>query len=372
MSRPIPLFKPFVSHDIDKPLLETLHSGYITEGQKVKDFEAAFSAQVDNPYVVAVNSGTSALTLALRLAGVGSGDEVVTTAMTCTATNLPILSLGAIPVFADVDPDTGLIDPYDVALKVTEKTKAIMVCDWGGSACDLDALMATAKRHGIKVIEDSAHALGAYYNHHPVGSVADYTCFSLQAIKHITTVDGGFLTVKNEEDYKRAKKLRWFGIDREGNGLDSRINQDIEEWGYKFHMNDVTATIGLAQLPHLPDVAATHRRHAAIYNELLSPDFKRDFTDGSSFWLFTIQLPSKLLRNKFKEYMTKKDIGVNEVHRRNDEYKVFKPFATQLPNTTLFANRMVCIPVHAGLSDKDVEYVAKTANKFIAEFRQYL
>lgn len=369
----INLFKVFVTTDVDEPLLETLHSGYITQGEKVNDFELAFSNYIGNPFAVAVNSGTSALTLALRVAGVGYGDEVVTTAMTCTATNLPILSLGAIPVFADVDPITGLIDPKDVAKKITNKTKAIMCCDWGGMPCDLDELLEIAHKNGVKLIEDAAHALGAEYGSVPVGDIADFTCFSLQAIKHITTGDGGFLMCKNEDDYHEARTLRWFGIDRDAPATDTRIDQDILNWGYKFHMNDLNATIGIEQLKYLNEIVLSHIANAQYYADKLDSTFiiPHGVARTGSSWLFTVLLPSRLLRDKFKDYMLKKDIQVSQVHKRNDEYTVFRPFKTDLPNTTSFANRMICIPVHWALTKQEVDYIVDSANKFVKEHRQW-
>lgn len=135
---------------------------------------------------------------------------------------------------------------------------------------DLDQIMDIARVHNLKVIEDAAHAFGAEYNGQKVGTIADFTCFSLQAIKHITTGDGGLLTCKDPADYERAKVLRWFGIDRSKSGLDSRIDQDIEEWGYKFHMNDLNATIGIVQMDHVANVLQAHRLNARYYEENLT------------------------------------------------------------------------------------------------------
>jgi perosamine synthetase len=216
----IPLFKVHMPKEVDKPLLEVLHSGYITQGEKVEQFEKKFADMMQYKHVVSVNSGTSALTLALRLAGVGYGDEVVTTPMTCTATNLPILSLGAKPVFADVDSETGLIDPASVLTKITKKTKAIMAVDWGGSPVDVRALMDIGRRYDLRVIVDAAHAIGTHHN-----GEADFVCYSLQAIKHITTVDGGVLACKSPDAYHRGKVLRWFGIDREAPSTDTRMTK---------------------------------------------------------------------------------------------------------------------------------------------------
>lgn len=364
----IPLFKTHTPQTIDKPLLETLHSGYITQGPKVEEFEGRLADFFGTPNVVSLNSGTSALTLAMRVAGIGPGDEVITTAMTCTATNLPVLSLGASLVFADVDPITGNINTESIEKLITKKTKAILFVDWGGMPADLDQIVSIARAHDLKVIEDAAHAFGAEYKGQKVGAISDFTCFSLQAIKHITTGDGGILTTKDPKDAERAKVLRWFGIDRSKNGLDSRIDQDIEEWGYKFHMNDLQATIGIVQMDHVANVLAAHRKNAQYYDKHLDKYFVRQNEGGdrvSAWWLYTLILPSKKERDAFKQYMNDGGVMVNQVHKRNDEYTVFKPFARKgLDSLDYFADRMICIPVHWGLSIEELDQIAGMCNKF--------
>lgn len=371
----IPLFKPHTPEAIDKPLLETLHSGYITQGPKVDEFEEKVKAFLKFPFVVALNSGTSALTLALRLAGVGPGDEVITTAMTCTATNLPVLSLGGTLVFADIDPTTGNISTKSIQKRITSKTKAILFVDWGGTPADLDEIASIARAHNLRVIEDAAHAFGADYKGRKVGAVSDFTCFSLQAIKHITTGDGGLLTCRNLADYQQAKVLRWFGIDRSKNGLDSRIDQDIEEWGYKFHMNDLNATIGIVQMDFIEGIIKAHRSNASYYNENLDVYFDTicDRPDESAYWLYTMLLPSNEEREAFKLFAADRGIQVSQVHKRNDEYTVFKKFASEdsnLPGVDHFADRMICIPVHWALTEEEREHIVKVCNEFAQTARR--
>lgn len=367
----IPLFKVFMPEEVDEPLLKTLHSGYITQGPKVEEFERNVAVYLGTPNVVALNSGTSALTLALRLANVEAGDEVITTPMTCSATNLPILSLGAKPVFADVDPITGNMSAETIKRNITDKTKAILFVDWGGMPADLDEIMSVARAHNLKVIEDAAHAFGAVYRGKKIGTVADFTCFSLQAIKHITTGDGGILTCKNDSDYKRAKNLRWFGINRNSDSLDSRISEDIQEWGYKFHMNDLNATIGIVQLEFLEWVIGRQRENARLYNDNLDKFFVRQPEDKdirSAQWLYTVLLPSERKREMFKRYMQSYGVQVSQVHRRNDEYSVFQEFAFErLIGLDYFSERMICLPVHWGLSYEDQEYIIRLCNQFAKE-----
>jgi dTDP-4-amino-4,6-dideoxygalactose transaminase len=376
----IPLFNVNMSKSVDEPLLKTLHSGYITEGPLVKEFEEALTSLL-GARTLAVNSGTSALTLALRLAGVAPGYAVISTPMTCTATNLPILSLGGRIIWADVHPKTGLIDPESVRMKLEELpegvVKAVMAVDWGGMPCHLSELRLLAHEYGAFLIEDAAHALGATYGEHPVGSWADMTCFSFQAIKHLTTGDGGAISFNFiEEQYKLGKLLRWFGIDREAVTTgDSRIDIDIPEWGYKFHMNDIAATIGLHNLPELENIIFRHRLYAFNYIYHLDESFfaimqTPDYLYKSAWWLFTILLPNRELRDRFRPYMLEKGIQVSRVHRRNDDYKVFKRFSS---NTLLglkeFSDRMICIPMHAGLKQEDVETIIQACNNFAVKER---
>lgn len=362
----IPLFAVYMPHEVDGPLLQTLHSGYIGQGSRVDEFERAFGERTGNPQVIALNSGTSALTLALRMINLQPQDEVLTTPMTCTATNLPILSFSARPVWVDVNPQTGLMDPMDLLRKRTTRTRAVICVDWGGIPCDIRAIREAAP--GLPIIEDAAHALGARFNGKPVGTQADYTAFSFQAIKHLTTVDGGMLAVRSENAYRRGRLLRWYGIDRENPTGDSRIDVDIREWGYKFHMNDVNATIGLVQLRHLDSVLARHRANAEFYQTHLPHVYRipeEPIGAESAYWLFTILLPSLQDREEFKVFMRERGVQVSQVHRRNDEYAVFKPFAREsLPGVDAFANHMICIPVHWALTERDRSHVLESCEEF--------
>lgn len=352
----IPLFKVHMPADVDQALLDTLHSGYITQGAKVEEFEKELGIYFANDKVLTLNSCTSALTLALRLSGVGYDDEVITTPMTCSATNLPILALGGKPVFADVDPDTGLIDAADVNEKITPKTKAVIAVDWGGAPADVEGLIEVTRHLGIKLIIDAAHAM------HRRDTSADFTCYSLQAIKHITTADGGILVCREQADYEQGKLLRWFGIKRDADSMDSRISEDITRWGYKFHMNDVNATIGLVQMRHLRDVLLAYRSNALAFNHAISDYFIKP--PSADLWVYTLLLPGEELRDRFKEWMAERGIQVSQVHRRNDEYTVFRQFATDLPGVSRFANRMICLPVHYGLSVGDLNAIIDACNQF--------
>ncbi len=355
----IPLFKVFMPESILEPLCQVLLSGYIGEGPKVAEFESQLAPWFGNENVLALNNGTAALQLALRLANVGYGDEVISTAMTCSATNEPILAMGAKIVWADIDPWTGNIDPEDVARKITPKTKAIMCVHWGGYPCELNELNAVAAEHGIKLIEDACHAFGSTYQDKPVGSHSDFACFSFQAIKHMTTVDGGALTCKSKDDCQRGRLLRWYGIDRQDKNKDLRCEADIAEFGYKFHMNDVTATIGLEQLKYVKETVEKHRANGAQYGQALKDlkavkllKYKED--RASSYWLYTIRVKN---RQKFIEHMKNAHVTVSQVHTRNDTHTMLKDFRAELVGVDEFVSEQVSIPVGWWLTKEDVQHV---------------
>ena len=196
----ISLFKVHMPEEVKDSIIKTLYSGFITEGDKAKEFESKFQSWVGNPNTALVNTGTSALTIAIRLAGIKSGDEVISTPQTCLATNAPLFNAGAKIVWADIDPYTGNISPESIKDRITDKTKAIVFVHWSGIPADIDAINKIARENNLKVIEDAAHALGAKYNNIMIGNHSDYVFFSFQAIKQITTVNGGALACKTEED----------------------------------------------------------------------------------------------------------------------------------------------------------------------------
>ena len=366
----IPLFKVFMPESVLEPLREVLLSGYIGEGPRVEEFEHQLGSWFGNNNVLAVNNGTAALQLALRLSNVGYGDEVISTAMTCSATNEPILAMGAKIVWADIDPWTANIDPKDVAKKITPKTKAIMCVHWGGYPCELEELNAIASKHGIKLIEDACHAFGSTYHDKPIGSHSDFACFSFQAIKHMTTVDGGALACKSQADCDRGRLLRWYGINRKSKRSDLRCEADISEYGYKFHMNDVTAAIGIEQLKYVAETIEKHCANAQQYNkafkdlQVVKPlKYKKD--RKSAYWLYTVRVKNSL---NFMEYMKKAGITVSQVHVRNDMHTMFKDFRTKLPAVEEFTSEQVSIPVGWWLKDEDLAKIINTVVKYDSSY----
>jgi perosamine synthetase len=341
--------------------METLRSTFISEGKRVREFEEELTRTLGIKRPVAVNSGTSALHLALVLTGVGPGDEVILPPQTFVASGLAILMCGAKPVFADVERFTGNIDPNLLTEKITPRTKAIMPVHWGGYPCDMDNLNAIARGHGLTVIEDAAHALGAMYKGRPVGTLSRFTAFSFQAIKHLTTGDGGALCCAYEEDYEAARRKRWFGIDRERDRpsiLGERV-YDLEEVGFKYHLNDLAAAVGLGNLPDLPDILAKHRNIARIYYKELSDVpglrlFECCADRESSWWFFSVLVEQ---RDRFIRALKSRGIPSTVVHQRIDRNRVFGGEREELVGQRYFNERQVALPIHFNLLDDEIERV---------------
>ena len=363
MDETIPLFKAHHPRGIGRKIEDVFRKGTITEGEISDEFERSFSEYVGNPYCTLTNSCTSAITLALRLAGVQSGDEVISTPMTCMATNEPIDTIGAKIVWADIDPTTGNIDPQDVERKVARhsKVKAIIAVHWAGQPFDIDAINKIARKNKIKVIEDAAHALDSTYGNKKIGCHSDFVCFSFQAIKHLTTGDGGALFCKKKSDDSRAKRLRWFGLNRKFKG--NKWKQDIKESGYKFHMNNITATIGLEQMKYIKTLTGAHKENAQFYDESLNnpkiQKLRRDSKSSSSCWIYSLLCEN---RDVLQKYLQSKGIHADVVHVRNDKYTVFTDSQLALDNLSYFNSRLLNIPVGWWLSAKNLNYIAKTIN----------
>lgn len=357
-------FQVHISSQAIESATEVLKSGWISQGYKVKEFEAALSSRLGLCKPVAVNSGTSALHLALAVADVGPEDEVILPAQTFVATGMVVLSKQAKPVFADIQCSTGNICPKSVSEKITERTKAIIPVHWGGYPCDLDEINDLAKRHNLIVIEDAAHALGASYKGEPVGSISRFTAFSFQAIKHLTTGDGGVLCCLDEEDYSSALNRRWFGIDRT-NDQPSVLGEreyDIKEVGYNYHMNNLAAAVGLGNLADFPPNLKRRREVAKLYRDKLRnvPGLQLlDYEDDrdSAYWLFTVLVEH---REDFIRALKSKSVPTSVVHLRIDRNSVFGGQAPDLPNQEKFNDMQVAIPIHSALTDEDLDLTVKT------------
>lgn len=352
----INLFYPqLLKKDWLKALDKVFSTRWVGQGPLVDEFEKQFGAKFQYKYCLTVNSGTAALELAYHLIGIGENDEVLTTVLTCTATNIPLLRRKVRIKFLDINEDL-TADYEDVAKKISNKTKAIVVVNLGGIQVD-KRIFSLAKKHGVPVVVDACQSLGIS---EPEG---DYICYSFQAIKHFTTGDGGMLVLRNKKGYQRAKKLRWFGIDREAKRragwmamLNHKMAMEIEEAGYKYHMNDIAAALGIVGLKH-SDKILRHRKAICRSYEKSLPDYKKIY--GGSYWQFAILSKN---RNELIEYLRKNNIECDLVHLRNDIFKIFGGRRQDLPNMNRLENEYLYLPLNSTTTLKDVDYIAKVFN----------
>lgn len=340
---------------------QVLDSSFISAGKTSELFEKELEKVLKLQKVVTVNSGTSALHLGLDIGGIKEGDEVIIPAQTFIATGLSVLMMKAVPVFADIQADTGNVDPKSIEDKITDRTKAIIPVHWGGYPCDLDEINNIATKYNLTVIEDAAHALGATYKGKPVGTISDFTVFSFQAIKHLTTGDGGALCCRKTEHYNQAKQKRWFGIDRENSKVSilGEREYDVSEIGYKYHLNDFAAALGLANLYDINKILSRHRYIADFYNKSLSNIsgltlLKLKSDRQSAYWIFTILVEH---REEFIKKLASEGIPYSVVHLRIDSNSVFGGIREELVNQQKFNELQVSLPVHSGLTDEDLDHI---------------
>lgn len=361
----------FYSAHISRKAIElavkTLRSTQVSEGRQVVKFEEELTRRIGLDNAVAVNSGTAALHLALAVSGIGEGDEVILPAQTFVATGMVILMQRAKPVFADIDWRTGNISVDSIQKKITKRTRAIMVVHWGGYACDLEEINQLAKKHQLAVIEDAAQALGATYKGKPIGAISRFCAFSFQAIKHLTTGDGGALCCLNKNDYLHARSLRWFGISREKSKpsiLGERV-YDLPEIGFKYHMNDLAASVGLGNLADFKKNLAIRRKIAKYYRNGLKNvpgltllDYKDD--RESAYWLFTVLVER---REDFIRKLKEKGIPTSVVHLRIDRNSVFGGKTAGLVGQERFDEQQISIPIHSKLSSSQIELIISTIKR---------
>ena len=358
-SEGIVLFYPHVPRKAKEYISETLDSRWIGQGPKVDRFERAFQAKF-SPAVpcVAVGAGTDALHLAYLLAGIGPGDEVLTPLFTCAATNIPLLHIGATIRFIDADPRTLNISIADLKAKISERTKAIICVHYGGLPCDLGAIRAIASEYGVPVIEDAAQALGGAYNGVPIGAASDFAIFSFQAIKHVTTGNGGMLTFRRPELEEKARRLRWFGIDRvrKQKGI---WENDIVEVGFKYEMTDIEAAIGLAGLEEFDEIIAfrrsLYRRYVENLKNVAHITIVDDFNPlkAHAAWLFSI-LVERRMDCQLK--LRGRGIESGQVHFRNDRYSIFG-CSEEFPSMDSIDDNYLVLPLHTRMSLADVDLI---------------
>jgi dTDP-4-amino-4,6-dideoxygalactose transaminase len=374
-----------MSEDVLEPLNKVLMSGYVTQGKEVDKYETELKKFIGNENLLTVNSGTSGLTLAMRLLknkdesfdwpGFNENDIVLTPSLTCFATTCSILANNVKIRWLDVDLNTANIDLKDLKSKLNKYTKVIYLVHWGGMPLDLEELDKICNEHKLKygfkpmIVEDCAHAFGAEFNGKKLGNHGNICVFSTQAIKHLTSGDGGFITLPYKSLYDRCKLLRWFGIDRDKRNYkkkDFRLEHNILEYGYKFHMNDINATIGLYNLPHIPKLIEKNRNNGIYFDKNLKnlkniKLMKNNDKFNSSYWLYTI----RILNDKKQDFIDKmKEVRIiaSQVHNRNDIYSSVDEFKEKLPNLDILEKELVCIPVGWWLKEEDLNYIVEQIN----------
>jgi len=357
----IVLFHPYMPENAPEEVAKVLRSRWIGQGPKVAQFEKEFTVRfAGNGSSLAVGSGTDALHLAYILAGLKEGDEVITPVFTCTATNIPLLYLGVKIRFADIDPETLNINVNHVKELINDKTRAIVCVHYGGLPCDMDELHALAKKFNIPIIEDAAHALGATYRGKNVGEISDFTIFSFQAIKHITTGDGGMLIMQDKELVAKAERLRWFGIDR-SNKQKGTWENNITEIGFKYQMTDIAAAIGLCGLADFSKILTRRQNLLQSYKKRLSKangiklvgcNSSMDRTHAA--WLCTAIVEN---RSEFMMKLRDKKIESGQVHFRNDRYSILGGRRDDLPFMDSIEDNYIVLPLHIKMSEAQVDYI---------------
>ena len=362
-------FYPHIPKNYLKVLKKVFSGRWVGQGPLVDKLEKIFSTKfANNMSSVAVGSGTDALHLAYILSEIKKDDEIICPIFTCTATNIPLLYIGAKIKFADVNPDTLNISIESVKNLITKKTKAIVFVNYAGLPCELNELNKIAKKNKLILIQDAAQSLGATYQNKPITSYADYTIFSFQAIKHVTSGDGGMLVLKNKNLAKKALRIRWFGIDRPKKQGGTWEN-DIKEVGYKYQMTDIGASILLESIKEFKKITVHRKKIFNTYlkNLLKNKKIKIVNSKGNfvhAHWMFTIILDRKdFLQKKLRS----KSIETNQVHFRNDKYSIFSKFIKnrKFKNMDKVENKYLALPIHTKMTVADAFKISNLINKII-------
>ncbi|KYK28203.1 MAG: UDP-4-amino-4,6-dideoxy-N-acetyl-beta-L-altrosamine transaminase [Theionarchaea archaeon] len=372
----IPYGRQWIDDEDIEEVIKILKGEWVTTGPMVKKFEDALCKYIGCNYVVAVNSGTSALDIAVHALNLPKGSEIITTPFTFAATSNSIVYNNLKPVFVDICRDTRNINPSEIKKKITRKTKAISYVDFAGHPADIDEITEIAEEHGLYLIEDACHALGAEYRGRKIGNFADVTIFSFHPVKHITTGEGGMAATHDEKLYEKFKMLRNHGIDketRERYGIDATYAYDMKYLGRNYRITDFQCALGLSQLKKLDRFIEKRQHLAHLYSELLKdvdfielPVTKEHVTH---VWhIYTVLLDESIDRDTFFSYMRNRNIGVNvhyiPVYKHSYYIKNFNFDPKRYPVTEEVFKRTITLPLHPQMGDEHVEYVVNTASSF--------
>jgi len=373
--------KPYIGKEEIKELIDTIKSGWWGTGPKTERFEENFRRYVKATYAVSVNSATAGLHLALKTLNIGSGDEVITTPMTFVSTANVIVHCGAKPVFADVEPDTWNIDPKEIEKKITKKTKAILPVHLHGRPANMSGILKLAKKYGLFVIEDAAHAIEAIYQGKKVGSIGDITVFSFYVTKNVATGEGGMITTNNKKWQDRLRVLRLHGL-----SLDAYKRYSVKHFtlytaiepGYKYNLTDIASSLGLHQLARVEENLKRRKEIWNMYNKafksfpFITVPTSIQKGDRHAMHLYAILIDTdrlKVSRNEFVDKLIKENIGsgvhfaavhLHDFYRNNFGYK-----KGDFPNAEYVGDRILSLPLGANLSDKDVKDVIAGVKKII-------
>ncbi len=367
----LPFSRPTIDEATIASVADVLRSGWITSGPKVLEFEKQLSGYFGGRPVRTFNSGTCTMEIALRIAGIGPGDEVITSPISWVATANVIIEVGATPVFADIDPVTRNIDLCKAEAEITPKTRAIIPVYLAGKPVDMDRLYAIANKHKLRVIEDAAQAIGSSWKGKPIGSFGDFVSFSFQANKNITTSEGGCLVLNNEEEAKLAEKYRLQGVTRSGvDGI------EVDVLGGKFNMTDVAAAIGLGQFAQLDAITAQRRKLAKHYFDVLGKDFEKqtgaqlpppDF-ESTNWHLLQIVLPERITRADFMVRMKEYNIGVGYHYAPIHLFKLYRDLGFRegmFPAAERVGKQIVSLPMFYAMNEADVERTCKAMREVL-------
>lgn len=381
----LPFHVPEIGDEEIRSVVETLRSGWLTTGAKVKKFEEDFARYTSAPYAVAVNSGTAALHLALDAIGLKEGDEVIVPTMTFTATAEVALYFKARPILVDCEADTLNIDPDRIERKITPKTRAIIPVHIAGQPCNMDKIVQIARAHNLKVIEDAAHALPALYRGKMVGTIGDITCFSFYATKTITTGEGGMATTNNPEWADRMRIMSLHGISKDAwkrYTSEGSWYYEVLYPGYKYNLTDIAAAIGIEQLKKCDRFVEARRRIASMYHESFAdlPEIRRPGCgpDVQHAWhLYVIQLELERLRitrNEFIEALKKENIGTSvhfiplHLHPYYRNTLGCKP--QDFPNASAVFERIVSLPIYPKMTAGDISRVIDAVRSIVLQYRR--
>jgi perosamine synthetase len=370
----IPVFKPSYGDEEVEALRETLKSGWVGLGPKTAEFESKFANFIGSNHAIGTNSCTAALHLALKVSNL-EGKEVITTPMTFISTNMAILYNNAIPVFCDIEHDTLNMDADKIESLISERTKALLAVHYGGHSCDMDKVLSLAKEYHLLVIEDCAHASGAEYKGKKLGSLGDFGCFSFHAVKNLAMGEGGAITTDDSAADGRLRKLRWMGISKDTWSREDKDQKlyswyySVDEIGYKYHMHDISAAIGLVQLKKLEQMNRRRKEIVDIYDEAFKDMEEIEVPPlkpyaNSSCHNYVIKLDA---RDELNEYLKTKGISTGVHYIPNNHYRVFGQFRGETPVADRVWKRVLTLPVFPDLTEGEQQYVIEQIKDFFKE-----